>query len=196
MLITIEGASYTGKTTQVALLSAALIENGCTVQTLTESSTPLIREILSNPLPNEEDHRTELAMLFAAQRLRFSRTTIEPALKTGHVLMDRYVHSSLVYQSRSEADMIRISSLNERIVQPDLVVYLRTEQPHMLASRLKKDFRPWSVVPSSQSYSQLDNAYSTAFKVLQPKRLIILEAIQDELLLHENIVAAVNANLY
>ncbi len=69
-----------------------------------------------------------LALLFAADRANHTINTISPALEKGSIVIsDRYVYSSLAYQSRGmikglEIDWIR--SINQDAIEPDLVIFL------------------------------------------------------------------------
>jgi len=69
-----------------------------------------------------------LALLFAADRTYHTIETIIPALnKRQIVVSDRYVYSSLAYQSRGmkkKLDVNWIKTINQIAIEPDLVVFL------------------------------------------------------------------------
>jgi dTMP kinase len=99
----LEGADGVGTTTQRGELRKRLEARGRRVHETAEPSTgpvgKLIREIL-NTRAHDEVTRKELALLFAADRLHHHAHEIEPQLAQGvDVVSDRYVLSSLVYQS-------------------------------------------------------------------------------------------------
>lgn len=99
----IEGADGVGSTTQSHRLVDNLRLAGRTVhQTAEPSKGPIglvIRQLLGGDRPRTQIHR-ELALLFAADRLDHMAREVEPALAAGNdVVSDRYVMSSLVYQS-------------------------------------------------------------------------------------------------
>ena len=99
----VEGADGVGSTTQVHKLAEALVASGRAVHVTAEPSKGpigvLIRQILGGERPRQAIHR-ELALLFAADRLDHIAREIEPKLQAGFdVVSDRYVLSSLVYQS-------------------------------------------------------------------------------------------------
>jgi dTMP kinase len=98
-LIVLEGIDGAGTTTQANRLAKHF---GDRVHVTREPSDGaagvLIRQILRGE-HQPYDH-TALALLFAADRLDHLKREIEPLLEKGiHVISDRYVISSLVYQS-------------------------------------------------------------------------------------------------
>jgi dTMP kinase len=99
----IEGADGVGSTTQVNRLVDHLRLAGRTVLMTAEPSKGpiglMIRQLLGGDRPRTQIHR-ELALLFAADRLDHMAREVEPALAAGSdVVSDRYIMSSLVYQS-------------------------------------------------------------------------------------------------
>lgn len=99
----IEGADGVGSTTQAHRLVDHLRLAGRTVlMTAEPSKGPIglvIRQLLGGDRPRTQIHR-ELALLFAADRLDHMAREVEPALAAGSdVVSDRYIMSSLVYQS-------------------------------------------------------------------------------------------------
>lgn len=99
----IEGADGVGSTTQCHRLVESLRAAGRPVHVTAEPSRGpvgvLIRQMLGGDRPRAAIHR-ELALLFAADRLDHIAREVEPRLQDGtDVVSDRYVLSSLVYQS-------------------------------------------------------------------------------------------------
>jgi len=85
----------------------------------TEIRQALKREFLLSPL--------ELAQAFSLNRSNHLKTCIEPHLQADGriVICDRYVLSSLVYQSRDDIGMEDVYSMNRRARVPDLTIVLR-----------------------------------------------------------------------
>jgi len=96
-LIAFEGGEGSGKSTQARLLAQRLDA----VLTFEPGDTAIgrhIREVVLDPAHPEIDARTE-ALLMAADRAQHVAEVIRPALTAGrHVVTDRYIGSSLVYQ--------------------------------------------------------------------------------------------------
>ncbi len=100
--ITFEGGEGTGKSTQAALLFAALQERKIPcILTREPGGSPgaeLIRKLLVKGSADRWDAYVETLLLVAARRDHWFHT-IEPALKAGQlVLCDRFIDSTLVYQ--------------------------------------------------------------------------------------------------
>lgn len=128
--IVFEGLDASGKSTQVRELELKLQKmkyDPTTTREPTKKSVigSLIERILYNHtvVPDEV-----LALLFAADRTNHTINTIIPALEKGLIVIsDRYLYSSLAYQSRGmkkslEIDWIR--SINQAAIEPDMVIFL------------------------------------------------------------------------
>jgi len=127
--IVLEGLDGAGTTTQAALLHEHL-EKLKTKSLLTREPTDspigrLIRDVLAGRKMRHQLSERELALLFAADRLEHSRS-IESRRATGlHVISDRYLYSSLAYQTLDpsiSADWV--IEINRGFAVPDLTIYL------------------------------------------------------------------------
>jgi dTMP kinase len=128
-LIALEGIDGSGTTTQAQLLSDWLSDHGAPACLTREPSQGplglLLRDILSHR--TREVDRAALALLFAADRLDHLAAEVEPLLQQGkHVVTDRYVYSSLAYQSM-DLDLAWVASINRRAPEPELTIYLRVD---------------------------------------------------------------------
>jgi len=123
----IEGADGVGSTTQARRLVEALTLAGRQVHATAEPSKgpigAMIRQMLGGDRPRTQIHR-ELALLFAADRLDHIAREVEPALAAGiDVVSDRYVLSSLVYQSLDlPFDWVR--DINRYAPPPDVTILI------------------------------------------------------------------------
>lgn len=102
IFITMEGPDGSGKSTQIALLSDYLKENGYDVIITREPGgtriSEKIREIILNKEYQEMNPMTEL-MLYASARAQLVNEVIGPSIEAGKaVISDRFVDSSVVYQ--------------------------------------------------------------------------------------------------
>ncbi len=124
--IAIEGIDGSGTTLQTRLLADWLTARGHSVIETREPSRgaigALARERLSvRSAPLEP---AALALLFAADRLDHVAREVAPALACGAVVLsDRYLLSSLAYQSL-DCDVAWVREINARAVQPDLTLVL------------------------------------------------------------------------
>lgn len=127
--IVLEGPDGTGTTTQAQALADWFAERGERAY-VTQQPSPLavgrlIRERLRARTEDPElAEWRSLALLFAADRLDHVSQEIEPRLAEGvHVLCDRYVLSSLVYQGLHVADAW-VFDINRHALRPDITLIL------------------------------------------------------------------------
>lgn len=130
--ITIEGGEGAGKSTQVALLAAALRADGIEVATSREpggtAGAEEIRRLLVEGATDRWHAETETLLLFAA-RDDHLRRIVRPALARGTWLVcDRFVDSTRAYQGHGQgAAQALIDSLEAAVVgedKPDLTLVL------------------------------------------------------------------------
>ncbi|HIQ38539.1 MAG TPA: dTMP kinase [Methanothermococcus okinawensis] len=117
--IVFEGIDGSGKTVQSKKLSESI--NGYYTYEPTEGDVgKLIRRILRGEVCYSSE---TLALLFAADR-REHVSTISRELEHRHVVSDRYIYSSIVYQTIQGVDLDFILSINRFVIKPDVLVYL------------------------------------------------------------------------
>jgi dTMP kinase len=130
--IVFEGGDGSGKSTQIALLRAALEARGHRVLVTREPGGTAIgeevREVLLRPESVAMTARTE-ALLYAAARAQHVEEVIVPALDAGTiVLCDRFIDSSIVYQGAGrglgESAVEAINRWATAGLRPDLTVLL------------------------------------------------------------------------
>ena len=154
LFVVFEGIDGAGTTTQTERTAAWLREQGERVHITGEPSTgpigTLLRQVLGGRLvaqdldgrPQPMDPAT-VALLFAADRLDHLQNEIQPHLAEGtHVLCDRYVLSSLAYQS-VDVDLRFVRQVNEKAPPPDVTFLLETTAEvamgRVAASRRSRD---------------------------------------------------------
>lgn len=151
--IVLEGIDGSGTTTQASLLKRRFSENGLPAHMTAEPSDgpvgSLIRQILTGRIvsqrtqpPTVPSWKT-MALLFAADRQDHIEAEIQPNLREGvTVLCDRYVYSSIIYQSLSTqhndaVDWIR--NLNRFAPKPNLVIHLKIPPDVATRRRMRRD---------------------------------------------------------
>lgn len=136
-LITIEGVDGAGKSTLAAGIAAALPELVPMREPGGVVIAERVRELVKDPelqiAPEAE------ALLFAAARAQLVAELLQPTLASGrHVLLDRFVDSSLAYQGAGRGlgvdAVAAINALATGGLSPDLTLYLRVE-PQIAATR-------------------------------------------------------------
>lgn len=125
LLIALEGIDGSGKTTQAKLLVKWLRRRGFNARYTCEPTRgPLGRILRSMAYARDVDPRVE-ALLFAADRLHHLERVIMPLLEKGFIIVsDRYLHSSLAYQSVTTGDQGWVEEVNRFARRPDLGIYL------------------------------------------------------------------------
>jgi dTMP kinase len=134
--IVLEGLDGAGTTTQAKMLHDALRDKGIvghlTREPTDEAVGKLIRDALLGKLVSDDASKplilpeSVLCLLFAADRIHHSEL-IESLRDAGtHVICDRYVHSSIAYQSL-DADIShqRVIDVNDGISVPDVTIFIR-----------------------------------------------------------------------
>ena len=130
--ITVEGGEGSGKSTQVALLVAALEQGGiAALGTREPGGSPdaeAIRRLLLDSEGARWDARSEALLLIAARRDHVAKL-IEPALARGvWVVSDRFADSTLAYQGYGRglapADLAALHQFALGHFMPDLTIIL------------------------------------------------------------------------
>jgi dTMP kinase len=153
--IVLEGIDGAGTSTQAEALKQRFNAMGLAVHVTAEPSGgpvgAMIRQVLSGRLVTRFHEAVRplgwkiMSLLFAADRLDHLDSEILPNLQEGvNVVCDRYVYSSLVYQSTSaEGDdpTAWITEINRYVKKPDLVLYLKVDPQTAKERCLARDSR-------------------------------------------------------
>jgi len=124
-LIAIEGIDGAGKTRNARRLVRWLRKIGIRAHYTSEPTRGVVGRILEKmAFGRRVDVRVE-ALLFAADRIDHLNRIIKPLLDRGFIVVsDRYVHSSIAYQSITVGDQGWVEELNKFAEKPDLVILL------------------------------------------------------------------------
>lgn len=164
LLIALEGVDGSGTTSQRELVATALRAQGHTVHTTAEPSTgpigKLLRTILTGGLQTSPQ---AVALLFAADRLDHLEREIMPQLNQGHiVLTDRYIHSSLAYQSLAMGEDW-VMSINQKAKLPDLAILVKVSV-EIAAQRREQRGGPEELFDAIEAQKKIAVAYDKAFE--------------------------------
>ncbi len=155
MFITFEGPDGSGKTTQIKLLSEALLAQGHHVLSLREpGGTPIgdqIRDVV-HALRNTEMSARAECLLYGAARAQLVDQVLKPQLaRGGIVLCDRYADSTLAYQAYGRgldrSAVKQIISFATQDLQPDLTFYIDIDVEEGIQRRKK----------SGDDYNRMDD---------------------------------------
>ena len=184
--VVFEGLDGAGTSTQVRLLADRLRRERPDLQvavTAEPSSGPagaLIRQVLKGRTtavtalgqPQAFDRRA-LALLFAADRLDHVSCEVEPLVQAGWlVVSDRYVWSSLAYQSL-DAPMEWVAHINRFAPAPDLLIVLDVA-PDVGLSRVDASRPGREIFEREETLDHVAGAYREALKVLPAARACVL----------------------
>lgn len=152
--IVVEGIDGCGSSTQAKMLKDRLTEDGIETVLTCEPCQGLIGRMIRQNLRKELVDPRSLqphtfgwdvsALLFAADRLDHVQTEVLPALEKGSwVISDRYLFSSLTYQSLTagipQGEALRwIQALNCRALIPDLIIIVNASAEIAASRRTKR----------------------------------------------------------
>ena len=194
MFITLEGIDRSGKTTQAALLAAALGPDAVVLRE--PGGTPAgerIRELLKDP-ELDLGPGTEL-LLFNAARAELCREVVRPALDDGHdVVCDRFIDSTVAYQGVArELGTEVVEQLSELVVGsclPDLTILYRVD-PEVAADR-EGDATDRFESEGLEFQRRVAGAYDELAR-RHPERIEVIEADGEPEEIHRRVMALVEA---
>lgn len=145
MFITFEGIDGSGKSSQARLLADSLLAAGRDVKLTREpggsEGAEEIRRLLVEGDPDRWSAETEI-LLFTAARRDHLEKTIEPALKTGQIVVsDRFADSTRVYQGAARADLRDVvDALHNQMIgrEPDLTFIIDMDPAAALSRGLAR----------------------------------------------------------
>lgn len=128
--IVLEGLDGAGTTTQTAKLQehfAKLKRESFATREPTDGPIgKLIRDVLTGRLMRYRLAEREMALLFAADRLEHSRLVESKLLTSSHVVCDRYIFSSMAYQTLDPSISARwVTMINSGFARPHITLFLR-----------------------------------------------------------------------
>lgn len=185
LFVAFEGGEGAGKSTQIALATAALTAVGQSVVTTREpGGTDLGRELRRLVLDPDRDvsPRAE-ALLYAADRAHHVATVIGPALGAGAVVLtDRYVDSTLAYQGAgrglSVAEARVLTDWATGGLLPDITVLLDID-PQTGLARAGARSRPDRLEAAALPFHQAVRDGFRSLAAAEPQRYLVLDATRD-----------------
>ena len=203
--IVLEGIDGSGTTTQCQRLAQWLRARGEKAHPTRQPSDgpigTIIRQILSGRLQSRRIHGgvtpvdpATIALLFAADRLDHLQNEIVPYTDAGyHVICDRYVLSSLAYQT-VDVDIDFVQQINALALIPDLTVLLEVSAD--VAMQRITDSRPGRDAFETLTFQRkVAEAYIQAVESYDAGRVEVLDGQRTPDLVFEALCAHVEALL-
>ena len=125
--IVLEGIDGSGTTTHTKLLGEFLKKKGFKVHLTREPSSSMIGKLLKEALLDDTIPPETDALLFAADRTLHYKMEIKKKLNESFIVIsDRYLESSIVYQSCQSNDISVdwIEEINKFVGYPDITIIL------------------------------------------------------------------------
>ena len=183
LFVVLEGIDGSGTTTQMNRLANHFRNEGLTVHTTAEPSTHPIGKMIRDVLEKRQTLPPDgLALAFAADRLDHLEKEIEPALQAGTlVIADRYVLSSLAYQSLT-ARLEWVVSINSQARSPDISFLLQVS-PELAAQRRAQRSTPAEIFETAQKQRAIAKAYDDIFEseAFGPKEIVDAAGEREEI---------------
>lgn len=180
-LISLEGIDGCGKTTQARLLEERLEREGIPHLSTREPGGTAAGEGIRRLLLQKEHSLTDTTeiLLYMAARAELVSTVIEPALRSGRVVIcDRYLDSSVAYQGfGSGGDKDWICKLNEKVTQgrrPRLTFLFDLSVEEALSRRGESGDR---IEERDLSFHRRVRRGYLAIAGAEPARVIVIDAV-------------------
>ncbi|HID61012.1 MAG TPA: dTMP kinase [Hadesarchaea archaeon] len=124
--ISIEGLDGCGKSTHAKLLARWLRASGHRVVLTDEPTNGVFGELVKKVLKGElKLPITAEALLFAVDRVQHVKNLITPSVNAGKIVVsERYVYSSLAYQSARGLSVSWVRKINKYAPKPDLTILI------------------------------------------------------------------------
>jgi len=124
LFVVLEGIDGSGKTTIAKMLVERLRVMGYNAEYTFEPTDSEIVELIRGVYRAYRDAYID-ALAFALDRLIHLKRRVIPLLEEGYVVVsDRYMYSSIAYQTASGAPLEWVMEVNKWALKPDLAIYL------------------------------------------------------------------------
>ncbi len=176
--IVFEGPDGVGKTTIIEKVATALREQGYRVYTTAEPTESKIGNLIRTWLLKEKVEPPHVyALLFTADRYLHVYGDVLEKLQRGYiVLQERYIESTIVYQSAMGLDCRWLEELNRYLPQPDLTIVLDVD-PEELVNRISKRYKQREIFEIKEFLKKVRELYLIRSKL---RNYILIDASDIE----------------
>jgi dTMP kinase len=184
VFIVFEGLDGAGTTTQATLLAGWLAERDVRVELTHEPSTGPIGGLIRSTLEGRiVFDAASLALLFAADRVDHLYNNVHGVagvLESGTwVISDRYVLSSMAYQTSQGLPLDWVAQVNARAIVPDVTVFVDTSVEECLARIGRRSSRE-ELFNQREELQAIENVYREVLaRDESVGRLVMVDGDQD-----------------
>ncbi len=140
LLVVLEGADGSGRSTQIEILKDWLEARGHAVTNVGLKRSTLVSAELERAQQGNTLGRTTLALFYATDFADQFENVMVPALRAGHVVLaDRYIYTLMVRAIIRGADPKWVESLYGLALVPDGVFYLKVSARVLIERNLQKN---------------------------------------------------------
>ncbi|MEM4757001.1 MAG: dTMP kinase [Desulfurococcaceae archaeon] len=173
--IVFEGLDGAGKTTIAKMLTERLNEMGFkTIYTYEPTDSDIVK-LLKTSFSELRDPFID-ALVFALDRLIHIKTEIAPAIEQGYIVIcDRYLYSSVAYQSAHGAPFDWILEINRYAIKPNIAIYLDVDPSTALRRKTGYESR----FPEFEKYELLAKVREAYFRLVSMGLLKLIDASRE-----------------
>jgi|Deesub1362A_J573_1020465.scaffolds.fasta_scaffold02715_4 dTMP kinase len=168
IFIVVEGIDGAGKKTQCELLCERLQKEGCKSILTEEPTNGEIGKLIREYLKKDDLSPETLALLFAADRREHVKFIESSLSKNSTVISERYLFSSLAYQSSQGVDEKWIWEINKFAPLPDFVILLDLS-PEIALERVRNSRDKREYFETLEFLQEVRKKYLEIFKKENPK---------------------------
>jgi dTMP kinase len=179
--IVLEGIDGSGTTTHANLLSDWLRQKGYAVIVTQEPSSRKIGSLIRKNIKSTQTSAQVDALLFAADRVDHLEYIIKPSIIANKIVIsDRYVESTIAYQTAAGLQTEWVLNINKYMITPDLTIILDIN-PQVGLARKKKLTDKFERVEFLQKVREiyLQRAQSQNYPVINTERP--LNIVQEDI---------------
>jgi len=194
MIVSIEGLDGSGKSTIIKKVAEKLMKHNIDVLITSEPTNGPVGKLIKEYLKQQqiERDRNLEALLFAADRLWHWKNVIQPAVISGKIVItDRYLHSSLAYQSTNLIEEKWILEINKYVPDPDISVFIDVP-PEICLKRLKKSGRSLSIM---ENIENLEVVYKRYLDLVKRGKLRVINGLRKVEEISDEIVEVILSSL-
>ena len=203
MFISFEGLDSSGKSTQVKLLEDRLKKMAYPCILLREPGgtaiSEQVRDILLDRVNTSMSMKAEL-FLFCAARTQLVTEIILPALRRGEmVICDRFHDSTTAYQGYgrgldlNEIEQIHVITTGGTF--PDLTLLIDVDMDELVRRRVAAGLSADRMESAGRTFFDNVRRGYLAIAAREPKRVVLIDGMQDAGLIHEQIWDEISTRL-